>query len=117
MQRATERVFVTQSALSLQMKRLEELLQTLLFYREGRKLVLTPAGSELLEYARDILATNDKAVTAFTGESLAGTIRIGLIQDFAETLLGEVLSRFAKIYPDTQLQVRVGGTAELIELP
>ncbi|RXR23700.1 LysR family transcriptional regulator [Sphingobium fluviale] len=116
MQRATERVFVTQSALSLQMKRLEDMLQTPLFYRDGRKLALTPAGEELLGYARNILATNDQAVIALNGEALAGAVRVGLIQDFAETLLGDILSCFVKGNPDTQLHVRVGGTTELTEL-
>ncbi|TGT54040.1 LysR family transcriptional regulator [Mesorhizobium sp. M00.F.Ca.ET.170.01.1.1] len=116
MGRATERIFVTQSALSLQVKRLEETLQTLLFYREGRKLRLTPAGEELLGYARSILTTNDQAVIALTGESLAGAVRVGLVQDFADALLGEILSRFVKVNPNTQLQVRVGGTMELTDL-
>ncbi|TPJ18873.1 LysR family transcriptional regulator [Mesorhizobium sp. B2-7-3] len=116
MGRATERIFVTQSALSLQVKRLEETLQTLLFYREGRRLRLTPAGEELLGYARSILTTNDQAVIALTGESLAGALRVGLVQDFAEALLGEILLRFVKANPNTQLQVRVGGTMELMDL-
>ncbi|HEX7943762.1 MAG TPA: LysR substrate-binding domain-containing protein [Phenylobacterium sp.] len=116
MLRATERVFVTQSALSLQMKRLEETLQAPLFHREGRRLVLTPVGQTLLAYAREILAANDRAVAAVTGDALAGPARIGMVQDFAETLLTGVLARFAKLNPDTQLQVRVGGSQELLEL-
>ncbi len=52
MLRATERVFLTQSALSLQMKRLEDTLQAALFHREGRRLVLTPAGENFLVHAR-----------------------------------------------------------------
>ena len=55
MLRATERVFVTQSALSLQMKRLEETVLTPLFHREGRRLVLTPAGQTLLPRAREMM--------------------------------------------------------------
>ena len=116
MLRATERVFVTQSALSLQMKRLEETLQSPLFRREGRRLALTPAGDALLGFARDILALNDRAVAALTGDALAGPARVGLVQDFAETLLTGVLSRFAKLNGETALQVRVGGSAELLEL-
>jgi DNA-binding transcriptional LysR family regulator len=116
MLRATERVFVTQSALSLQMKRLEETLQAPLFHRDGRRLVLTPMGQTLLVYAREILAVNDRAVAAVTGDTLAGPARIGLVQDFAETLLSGVLSRFVLLNPDTQLQVRVGGSQELLEL-
>lgn len=116
MLRATERVFVTQSALSLQMKRLEEIVQAPLFHRDGRRLSLTPAGDILLGFARDILKTNDVAVGALTGDVLAGPARVGLVQDFAETLLGGVLARFARLNPDTQLQVRVGGSQELLEL-
>jgi DNA-binding transcriptional LysR family regulator len=116
MLRATERVFVTQSALSLQMKRLEDTVQTQLFHRDGRRLTLTPAGQSLLIFAREILATNDRAVAALTGDSLAGPARVGFVQDFAETLLSGVLARFAKLNPETLLQVRVGGSAELLEL-
>jgi DNA-binding transcriptional LysR family regulator len=116
MLRATERVFVTQSALSLQMKRLEETLQAPLFRRDGRRLALTPAGDALLGFTREILALNDRAVRALNGDVLAGPARVGLVQDFAETLLTGVLSRFAKLNGETQLQVRVGGSAELLEL-
>jgi len=116
MLRATERVFVTQSALSLQMKRLEDLVQTPLFRRDGRRLILTPAGQSMLGHAREILAANDRAVSALTGDVLAGPARVGFVQDFAETLLGGVLARFAQLNPETQLQVRVGGSAELLDM-
>jgi len=116
MLRATERVFVTQSALSLQMKRLEETLQTPLFHRDGRRLTLTPAGQTLLTFARDILSTNDRAVATLTGDALASPVRVGLVQDFAETLLTGLLSRFARLHGEAQLQVRVAGSAELLEL-
>jgi DNA-binding transcriptional LysR family regulator len=116
MLRATERVFVTQSALSLQMKRLEETVLTPLFHRDGRRLVLTSAGQTLLPRAREILALNDRAVVALTGDTLAGPARVGLVQDFAETLLSGVLARFSKLNPETQLQVRVAGSPELLEL-
>lgn len=116
MLRATERVFVTQSALSLQMKRLEDTLQTPLFHRDGRRLILTPAGQTLLTFAREILNTNDRAVATLTGDALAGPVRVGLVQDFAETLLSGLLARFAKLHGEAQLQVRVAGSAELLEL-
>jgi DNA-binding transcriptional LysR family regulator len=116
MLKATERVFVTQSALSLQMKRLEETVQAPLFHRDGRRLVLTPMGQTLLAYARELLAVNDRAVAAVTGDVLAGPARVGLVQDFAETLLSGVLSRFAQLNPEAQLQVRVGGSQELLDL-
>ena len=116
MLRATERVFVTQSALSLQMKRLEETVQAPLFHRDGRRLALTPSGQTLLAFAREILGANDRAVAALNGDTLPGPARVGLVQDFAETLLSGVLAQFARLHGETQLQVRVGGSAELLEL-
>jgi DNA-binding transcriptional LysR family regulator len=116
MLRATERVFLTQSALSLQMKRLEETVQTPLFHRDGRRLSLTPAGEKLLTFAREILAANDRAVLSLNGNVLAGPARVGVVQDFAETLLSGVLAQFAQLNPDSQLQVRVGNALELLDL-
>ena len=116
MLRATERVFVTQSALSLQMKRLEDLVQKPLFQRDGRKLALTPAGENLLGHAREILNANDRAVQALSGAVLPGPARIGVVEDFAETLLSGVLAVFSEDNPDTNVQVRVSGSAELLEL-
>jgi DNA-binding transcriptional LysR family regulator len=116
MQRATERVFVTQSALSLQMKRLEDLVQTPLFSRDGRRLSLTPAGRSMLTHTREILAANDRAVLALNGDTMLGPARIGFVQDFAETLLSGVLAQFAKVDTETPIQVRVGNSAELLEL-
>jgi len=116
MLKATERVFVTQSALSLQMKRLEDLVQTSLFHREGRRLSLTQAGENLLGHAREILDANDRAVQALNGDVLPGPVRIGVAEDFAETLLSGVLAEFSEAYPDATVQVRVGGSAELLDL-
>jgi len=116
MLRATERVFVTQSALSLQMKRLEETVQTPIFLRDGRRLVLTPAGQTLLTFARDILAANDRALSALNGDILAGPARVGMVQDFAEALLGGVLAQFSELNPEAQLQIRVAGTHDLLDL-
>ncbi len=116
MLKASERVFVTQSAISLQMKRLEEMVQAQLFHRDGRKLALTSAGEALLVHAREILALNDRAVSALTGGGLVGPARIGLVQDFADTLLSGVLLQFSRLNPETQLQVRVGGSQELLDL-
>ncbi len=113
---AAEQVFVTQSALSLQIKRLEELLQQPLFAREGRRLALTPAGEVLLDYARRVLSLHDEAVAAVSLGQFSGPVRIGMVQDFAETLLTGLLARFAELHPDTQIYARVAGTAELLAL-
>ncbi|MEI9930288.1 MAG: LysR substrate-binding domain-containing protein [Rhizomicrobium sp.] len=116
MAKATERIFVTQSALSLQIKRLEELLQRPLFLREGaRRLVLTPAGHELVAFAKKILALNDQAVVALRGDAVHGPVRVGMVQDFAEVLLSGVLRHFSQLHREAQLEVRATGTSELLD--
>jgi len=111
---ASEKVFVTQSALSLQIKRLEELLQQNLFHREGRRLSLTQAGELMLDYARKVLILHDEAVSAITAGHFSGPARIGMVQDFAETLLSGMLAQFAELHPDAQIYSRIAGTAELL---
>lgn len=110
---ASEQVFVTQSALSLQIKRLEELVQQSLFVREGRRLSLTPAGDVLLDYARRVLILHDEAVAAVSAGHFAGPARVGMVQDFADTLLTGLLARFSELHPEAQIYARVAGTAEL----
>jgi DNA-binding transcriptional LysR family regulator len=116
MLQAADQVFVTQSALSLQIRKLEDLLQQALFVREGRRLSLTPAGELMLDYARRVLALHDEAVAAVGSGQFTGPIRIGMVQDFAEALLSGVLARFAELHPDSQIYARVAGTAELLSL-
>ncbi|BEU99930.1 LysR substrate-binding domain-containing protein [Novosphingobium olei] len=113
---ASEKVFVTQSALSLQIKRLEELLQQTLFHRDGRRLTLTPAGELMLDYARKVLTLHDEAVAAVTAGQFSGPARIGMVQDFAEMLLSGLLAQFAELHPDAQIYSRIAGTAELVGL-
>jgi DNA-binding transcriptional LysR family regulator len=110
---ASEQVFVTQSALSLQIKRLEELLQQSLFVREGRRLSLTRAGDMMLDYARRVLDLHDEAIAAVSTGRFAGPARVGMVQDFAETLLTGLLARFSELHPEAQIYARVAGTAEL----
>jgi DNA-binding transcriptional LysR family regulator len=113
---AAEHVFVTQSALSLQIKRLEELVQQSLFTREGRKLALTPTGTVLLDYARRVLNLHDEAIVAINSGQFSGPVRVGMVQDFAETLLTGLLAGFAELHPDSQIYARVAGTAELLTM-
>lgn len=113
---ASEKVFVTQSALSLQIKRLEELLQQSLFHRDGRRLTLTPAGELMLDYARKVLNLHDEAVSAVSAGHFSGPARIGMVQDFAEMLLSGLLAQFAELHPEAQIYSRIAGTAELQSL-
>jgi DNA-binding transcriptional LysR family regulator len=74
---AAEQVFVTQSALSLQIRRLEDLVEQALFTREGRRLAVTPAGEVLLTYARRLLTLHDEAVLAVSAPDLVGSVPSG----------------------------------------
>ncbi|CEF56233.1 LysR substrate-binding domain-containing protein [Acetobacter ghanensis] len=116
MAQATETIFLTQSALSLQMKRLEDVLQQKLFRRDGRRLILTPIGEELVNYARQLLALNDRIMSTLGQDSEPEPISVGMVQDFADTILPDVLGQFRLAHPRSRLVVRVGGSAELLEM-
>lgn len=116
MLRASERVLLTPSAVSLQIKRLEEITNCVLFYRDRRKLVLTSEGETLEGYARQILELNREALDMLGGERATGLVRLGIVEDFARTLLTGTLRRFAALNPDAHVQLRVSGSRELKEL-
>lgn len=114
-QKATEQIFLTQSALSQQIRRLEDIVQRPLFYREvNRKLTITPAGEELLAYARQLLALNDEAIAAVRGIGDA-PLRVGVVQDFSEGMLPDILRRYREIHPDSRLEIRVAGSDALLQ--
>src|SRR5689334_25086983 len=80
--RAADRVGRSTSAISAQIRKLEEQAGTPLFRKEGRGLALTAAGEAMLGYARRMVALNDEAVTAVRGTDLSGGIRLGLQEEF-----------------------------------
>lgn len=112
---AAVRLGRTPSAISLQMKRLQEDVGATLFRKDGRGVVLTEAGEIVLRFGRRILAMNDELLDTIRGASLAGSVRLGFSQDFAETVLPDVLSQFTKLYPLVQMEVRIEGNAALVE--
>jgi DNA-binding transcriptional LysR family regulator len=105
--RAAARLGRSQSAVSMQLKKLEEQTGKALFRRSGRGLVPTEAGDSLLAYARRIVALNDEAAASL-GAAPAATVRLGLPQDFAEDVLPDVILRFAKKWPLVQVEAHVG---------
>src|SRR5882672_6928803 len=112
---AAARLGRTPSAVSLQMKRLQQTVESTLFRKHGRALLLTEAGEIVLRYARQMLALNDELLHTLRGASLAGSVRLGFSQDFAETVLPTVLSRFTKLYPLMLMELRIEGNAALVE--
>ena len=114
--RAAKLVFRTPSAVSMQMKRLEGVLNAMLFLREGRTVSLTKEGESLLTYARRILQLHDEAVAQFICPSMEGTVRIGTPEDFAVRFLPNILTRFSCSHPKVQVEVHSGDTKNLVQM-
>ncbi|NOG73884.1 LysR substrate-binding domain-containing protein [Roseicella sp. DB1501] len=104
---------LTQSAVSLKVKRLEELLQRRVFERTSRSTGLTRDGETLLAYARRILALNDEAVRRLVAPPVAGRFRLGVADHFVPRNLAPLLARFARTWPEVRLEVEVGRSHEL----
>jgi len=111
---AAEHLGRTPSAISLQMKRLQEDLGVPIFRKRGRGLALTEAGETALSYARRILLLNDELLDAMQGARVAGHIRVGCPQDFA-SVLPSVLSQFASLYPRMRVELHIEGNAVLLD--
>ncbi len=113
--RAADEVNKTQSAVSMQMKRLEEVLGRPLFARDGRGSRFTNDGERLIEYARRIVSLSDEAVSAFTKPEITGTVRFGTPDDYADIFLPEVLARFNRTHPLVTVDVECYSSAVLNE--
>ena len=112
--RAGERLGLSQPAISLQMKRLEESVGRVLIERESRGLRVTPDGEILLGYAREMLRLNDEARGRLSYRNVEGIVRLGTPEDFATTHLPDVLARFARTHPRISLDVRCNLTLNLL---
>lgn len=113
--KAADVVHKTQSAVSMQMKRLEERIGRAVFARDGRGSKLTEDGERLLDYARRIVQLNVEAVSAFNNTGLAGCVRLGVPDDYADRYLPEVMARFSRSYPGVELTVLCEPSVELAE--
>ncbi|MGP2491391.1 LysR substrate-binding domain-containing protein [Mesorhizobium sp. PUT5] len=113
--RAAEEVHRTQSAVSMQMRRLEERIGKPLFEKDGRLNKLTEEGERLLSYARRLLYLNRETLAAFDDNRLEGTIRIGTPDDYADRFLPEIMARFARSNPRVELTVICEPTPGLVE--
>lgn len=103
------------SAVSAQLRRLEEQAGTPIFRRAGRSLALTEAGETMLAYARRMIELNDEAAAAIRGVELEGWVRLGLQEDFGEALLPDLLGRFARAHPKVRIEARAARNPELLE--
>jgi DNA-binding transcriptional LysR family regulator len=112
---AAQKLGRTPAAISLQMKRLQQDVGATLFRKSGRTLKLTEAGEIVLRYGRRMLDLNDELLDTVRGAALAGDVKLGFSQDFAETILPRALSCFTKLYPLVQVEVRIDGNAALAD--
>ena len=113
--RAAERVSLTQSAVSMQIKRLEQQTGQPLLQKDGRGVVLTPAGEQLLAYARQIVAINDEAWRRMTEEDFADELRVGVPADVVYPLVPEVLRRVREQMPRVRVRLVSALTCDLRE--
>lgn len=112
--RAARVVYRTPSAVSMQIRRLEETLGKSLFVREGRSVHLTPEGEALLSYGRRILRLSDEAVGLFRAPEVEGMVRIGTPDDFGTRFLPGILTRFAKSHPAVDVDVTLNMSVDLL---
>lgn len=112
---AANTVFRTPSALSMQIKKLEETLGRPVFERDTRSVRLTHDGEVLLGYARRLLAINREAVAHFQDNETTGTITIGLNDDIAEHVLIEFLKEFAQSHPNLTVNFVMDSSSRLFD--
>lgn len=113
--RAARAVFRTPSAVSMQMKKLEEQVGQPLFTKDGRSVALTPDGEALVGYGRRILKLADEAMLRFRAPEIQGTIRLGAPDDYASQFLPDILARFAASHPDVEVNVFCQSSHELLQ--
>ncbi|MGX5218862.1 LysR substrate-binding domain-containing protein [Pseudomonas segetis] len=114
--RAAEVVNRTQSAVSMQMKRLEDdVMQRPLFQRDGRQLSLTAEGHVLLGYARRILKLHGEVMTTLREPHMVGSVRIGTPDDYVMRFMPGILSRFAQAYPLIQVELHCEPSFQLLQ--
>lgn len=112
---AARQVGRTQSAVSLQMRRLEDSLGRPLFRRSGAGVTLTEHGELLVGHARDIVGRTAEAMAAFGRGEVEGVVVLGLPEDYAPRILSSVLQRFAELYPRATVDVVIDESRSLVQ--
>ena len=106
---------LTQSAVSMQIKRLEESLGQLLFFRAAKKLALSPEGEQLLSYGRRMLALNDEVLSRFATGACEGEMRLGVPHDIVYPAIPGILKRLAQAYPRVRVNLMSSFTLPMKE--
>ncbi|MEP0155960.1 LysR family transcriptional regulator [Pseudophaeobacter sp.] len=111
--RAAGFLHLTQSAVSMQLKRLEELLGLALLDRSGRTIALTPSGEQLLGYARRMVALNDEVIGRLTDQAYEGEVVLGVPHDVVYPVIPQVLQRFNASFPRVNVNLVTSNTRDL----
>src|SRR5262249_10450689 len=112
--KAAVRLHRVQSNVTTRVKQLEERLGATLFLRHRRRLVLSPEGKVLLEYADRLLQLSAEAEAALRDDTPRGVLRMGALESVAATRLPPILSRYHRAYPDVRLELVTGTTGALV---
>jgi DNA-binding transcriptional LysR family regulator len=112
---AADRLGLRQSTVSQHIRKLEEEAGRRLFVRDTHSVTITADGQALIEFARGILAANERAERYFAGSQLRGRLRFGASEDFVASLLPEVLREFVRTHPLVEFELTVGMSGELNE--
>jgi DNA-binding transcriptional LysR family regulator len=111
--RAAVRLHRTQSAVSMQIQRLEMRVGARLFVRTRSQIELAPVGERLLDTARRMLALNDEALRNVRNDSIAARVRLGVMRDYGTRVLPKVLAHFMAVHPSIQVEVETGLTTSM----
>jgi DNA-binding transcriptional LysR family regulator len=113
--RAAAALARTQSAVSMQIKRLEDVLGAQLFHRSKTHVSISLAGEGLLGYARQILQLNDDAIGRLQGHKVEGHVRLGVMDDCGSLVVPPLLATFVASYPLIRIEMETGLTATMKE--
>ena len=113
--RAAERLGLRQSTVSQHIRKLEDEAGRRLFVRDTHSVTMTADGEAMIEFARSIVAANERAERYFAGSELRGRLRFGASEDFVTSLLPEVLREFVRTHPLVEFELTVGLSGELNE--
>ena len=113
MTQAAQKLHISQPSISQAVKELEEHYQVRLFERLGKKLFLTPAGQELLHYARHIISLSAQTEKTLRSFSLAAPIRLGATLSIGESIFIDIITRLKKAMPEQEVYSHVHNTAAL----
>ncbi|MEL6337485.1 MAG: LysR substrate-binding domain-containing protein [Pseudomonadota bacterium] len=111
--RASQQLNLTQSAVSMQLKRLEEALDIALIDRSARSVSFTAQGEQMLSYARRLLALNDEALTRMTAKEFEGEVRLGVPTDIVYPHIPTILQQFDRSFPRMRVTLVSSFTKKL----